>query len=958
MRINYSSRTFAAWGCGAVATLLASGAAAQTFTRINTGPLATAAALESHSSAWADLENDGDLDVFVANTLGNNALYRNDGNGSFTAISSSPATSDGGATTGGAWGDYDNDGLLDVFFVNRWQDHFLYRGTGGFGFSKVTGSPATAGGSEAYHASWVDYDNDGFLDLYVVNVSNVNYLYRNNGNGTFTKNTSSILANTSGAWIGSFWADYNGDGLQDVLLLKAGGNLLYRNTGNGGFSQVLSGPVVTDSGLSSAAAWGDYDNDADLDLFISNRQGVNFLYRNDGGSFTRITQGTIASDSGDSNGAMWGDYDNDGWLDLHVTRGDLPPNQTNLLYRNNGNGTFTRVTTGPHVTDSEQSLSGVWVDYDNDGSLDLFVTNAGTNSLYRNSGAAGNWLKLKLVGQLSNRSAIGAKIFATATINGVQQTLLRQVSGEAGFHGQNLELHFGLGAAPTVTAVRVEWPSGTFQTISNVGANQRLTITETVSTSPTLVIPAGLANVDGNFYSGTLHENQLRLQAVYSTANFPSGSRTITELRFRRDFNEPPFSSATAAATVRLSTTSRNPGGLSTTFSENPGPDEVTVFNGNWTYSSPTVVPQGTVRPFEIALPLTTPFTYNPANGNLLFDIRITSNSNLNWTDGSSGGQVSRVASLNANAITGDAETTGDVLQLVYQASPILAFFPPTGMFTNSVQVSIQSGYPNSFIRYTTDGNDPTVSSTTYTGPFTVTETTTVKARLFVNGFPASEIAAATYTRYVPPDIQFVPPGQLFTNQLNVTLVNNVGGGTTIRYTLNGSAPTSASTAYVPGIPINLTAAATIRAQVYFGNFFVSEVFTEDYARVYAFANDGVPFAWREQYFGPDFLTDPCAAADADCDDDGYVVAEEYQYATDPTDGNSAPEILLSVRAVPRLTFNTIAGRSYRIQRTTTLNPPNWQTIVESVLATGPELHYVDEEAPDNSYYQVELIRN
>jgi hypothetical protein len=286
-----------------------------------------------------------------------------------------------------------------------------------------------------------------------------------------------------------------------------------------------------------------------------------------------------------------------------------------------------------------------------------------------------------------------------------------------------------------------------------------------------------------------------------------------------------------------------------------------------------------------------------------------------------------------------------------------VTFQPAAGTFTNSVQVSIHSGVPNSVIRYTTDGNDPTNASTAYTGPFTLTETTTVKARLFVNGFPASEIAEATYTRYVPPDIQFVPAGQLFTNQLNVTLVNNVGSGT-IRYTLDSSAPTSTSTAYVPGIPIGLTAAATIRAQVYLGNFFVSDVFTEDYARVYAFANDGVPFAWREQYFGPNFLTNPCAAADADCDDDGYAVLEEYQYTTDPTNGASAPEIVLTVRAVPRLTFTTIPGRSYRVQRTETLNPPDWQTIVESVLATGPELHYVDEEAPATSYYQVELIRD
>ncbi len=504
-------------------------------------------------------------------------------------------------------------------------------------------------------------------------------------------------------------------------------------------------------------------------------------------------------------------------------------------------------------------------------------------------------------------------------------------------------------------------PNGTTASVVDTGGE--IIQFEYTIIGPTLthVVPIGLESTEGNYYSGTMREPLLRQQTLYAAANFPSSTLHITELRFRRDISEPPFVNASATATVKLSTTSRGTGNMSSTFANNSGPDETTVFNGVWNYSTPTVVGAGIVRPFEIVLPLATPFTYNPASGNLLFDIRITGGTGGSWTDGASGGpsQVARVLSLNPNATTGNVgELTGDVIQFVYQAQPVttITITPPAGTFTNSVQVSIQSGYPNSYVRYTTDGNDPTQTSTTYTGPFTLTQTRTVKARLFVNGFPASEIAEATYTRYVPPDIQFIPAGRLFTNQLGVTLVNNVGGGTTIRYTLNGSAPTSTSTAYAG--PINLTAAATIRAQVYLGNFFVSDVFTESYARVYAFANDGVPFAWREQYFGPGFLTNPCAAADADCDDDGYVVAEEYQYSTDPTDGDSAPEIILTVRAVPRLTFTTIPGRSYRIQRTTTLNPPAWQTIVESVTAIGPQMHYVDEEAPNTSYYQVELIRD
>jgi hypothetical protein len=264
---------------------------------------------------------------------------------------------------------------------------------------------------------------------------------------------------------------------------------------------------------------------------------------------------------------------------------------------------------------------------------------------------------------------------------------------------------------------------------------------------PTLthVIPAGLENADGNYYSGTLREAQLRLQAVYGAANFPAGNLTITELRFRRDIGEPPFLNASANVTVKLSTTSRGSGNLSAAFAENSGADETTVFSGVWNYSSPTTVAPGTVRPFEIVLPLSAPFTYNPSAGNLLFDIRVAGGTGGGWTDGASGSgsQVARVVALNPDAATGNTgELTGDVIQLVYQTTATLEILPNGGTFTNSVQVSLSSGVPNSVIRYTTNGAEPTGASTAYTGPFTLTETATVKARLFVNVPPLGRISS------------------------------------------------------------------------------------------------------------------------------------------------------------------------------------------------------------------------
>ncbi|MBI1176447.1 hypothetical protein GC207_03305 [bacterium] len=928
------------------------------FTKVTTGPLVSDSGAKL-TTVWADIDRDGKVDGFVPNVGGSSFLYHNLGNASFESLTSSPVAQTIANSTAAAWGDYDNDGNIDLFVANRWQDHFLYRGLGGTNFEVVTNSAVLAGGPETYSCSWVDYDNDGYLDLFVVNLFSASYLYHNNGDGTFTKNTTAAIANGSTSWGGSAWGDFNNDGRIDVYMVgfNATSDSLYRNDGNGTFTSAASGAMLTDAGGGTSASWADYDNDGDLDLFVANRDGVNFLYRNDGqAGFTKITTGEIATDVADSNAGIWGDYDNDGWLDLYVANGDTPANQANFLYHNNHDGTFTKTITGAPVTDTDFSASPVWVDYDNDGHLDLFIANAtGGNTLYHNDGNTNHWLKIDLVGSLSNRSAIGAKIKVTAQIGGTTLTQMRQVSGDGGFVSQNLTSHFGLGDATSVSTVRVEWPSGRTTVLTDVTADQRLTINEG-DAAFTHVLPDGLQGNDGNYYAGTLYSPGMRSQVVYGASNFPQGPLTITEIRFRRDINEPPVSNASASVTLKLSTTSRSPGGLSTTFADNTGSDEVTVFDGTWTYSSPSTVANGVVRPFDIVLPLTTPFTYDPSAGNLLFDIRTTSNTGSVWTDGVNSSQLSRVqASFDPNAATGNAEQTGDVIQLTYSLGgvPGLSIYPNGGTFTNSVQVTISNSGGTGTVYYTTDGSDPTDASTTYSGAFTLTDTTTVKARLYVNGYPASDISSATFTLYTPPDIQFNPPGQLFTNQISVALINNVGAGV-IRYTTDGSAPTTSSAAYSSAFA--LTAGATVQAQVFVNSFPVSAVFSETYSRVYVFESDGIPFSWLEQYFGAGYLTNPDAAANADSDHDGYTNLEEYQNGTVPTDAGSAPEIVLTVKSVPRLTFTTIAGRSYRIDRTTTLNPPDWQTIVDSVTADGTELHYVDENAPDNSYYRIELI--
>jgi len=196
------------------------------------------------------------------------------------------------------------------------------------------------------------------------------------------------------------------------------------------------------------------------------------------GTFTRIIAGTIVTDGGSSVGCTWGDYDNDGYLDLFVSNA---ANERNFLYRNNGDGTFGRILSGNIVTDGGDSIGCVWGDYDNDGFLDLFVANrAGQNNfLYHNDGNSNHWVRVKCVGTVSNRAAIGTKVRIKATVAGAERWQMRQISGGDGENNSDsLMAQFGVGDAFGIETVRVEWPSGAVQEFTNIVANQSLTVIE------------------------------------------------------------------------------------------------------------------------------------------------------------------------------------------------------------------------------------------------------------------------------------------------------------------------------------------------------------------------------------------------------------------------------------------------------------------------------------------------
>ena len=405
------------------------------FTRISVGRVATDGG-DSTGVAWADYDQDGYLDLFVSNFgTPRNFLYRNNRDETFTRVDNGPITTDIMNAEGCVWADFDNDGDLDLFVsVGLGANDVLYRNDGGGVFTRLTNIPPVQSGGNSRGCAWADFDNDGWVDLFVANEkSQNNFLFHNNGGNGFTRILTGAIATDRGNSFGCCWADYDNDGYQDLFVANNGvRNFLYHNEGNGTFLKIATGAIITNIANSAGCAWGDSDNDGYLDLFVANLGQKNFLYHNNSdGSFTLIRDAGIGQEASYSWSGAWADFDNDGHLDLFVANGQ--PNGTGVkdfLYRNRGDGTFEKITLGSLVNDTSAGDGCAWGDYNNDGFLDLFVTNLNgqNNFLYRNSGNSNHWLTIQCEGRISNSSAIGTRLELTAEIAGVLVRQIREIS--------------------------------------------------------------------------------------------------------------------------------------------------------------------------------------------------------------------------------------------------------------------------------------------------------------------------------------------------------------------------------------------------------------------------------------------------------------------------------------------------------------------------------------------------
>lgn len=506
------------WAVLFMLLLLTVAAGAQNFTQVTEGNIVSTR-MNSVSASWVDADNDGDLDLFVSNASisTGNYLYRNllkeTGNANFNRWIAGDLATPGPGSFGHSWADYDNDGDLDCYVAGRAASR-LYRNESDGNFTQVTIGDIGTLDNRGFACAWGDYNNDSYVDLVIALPAGFNglpfksnHLFLNNGDGSFTKIDSGATPITSGQapYTVPSWSDYDLDGDLDLFIGSGpvngttGPDFLYRNllveNGTEPFERITSGIIAATLRDGQVFNWIDYDNDRDLDVYITNYWGgmpnglPNELYRNDDGNFTRITSGDLVTDESFSLASVWQDFDNDGDLDVYVA---TEVGQNNNYYSNNGDGTFTKVTNSV-VTNT--NLAATWGatagDYDNDGDMDIFAPTLGPeknsvfrkNLLFRNDLANGNsWINITCVGMLSNKAAIGAKVHARAIINGNSVWQMREISTQNSFNGHNsLRVHFGLGNAAKIEELVFQWPSGVVDVMTDVDVNQFITVTETAS---------------------------------------------------------------------------------------------------------------------------------------------------------------------------------------------------------------------------------------------------------------------------------------------------------------------------------------------------------------------------------------------------------------------------------------------------------------------------------------------
>jgi hypothetical protein len=496
-------------------------------------------------AAWLDYDGDGNLDLYLVNGSTydrgpgegeSNRLYRGDGKGHFTDVTTKAGVGDRGWGYGVAVGDLDNDGDPDIYVANM-HANVLYRNRGDGTFEDVTPKAGVNSPRWSSSAAFFDIEGDGDLDLYVGNymasephevprrdtpealeshctyngipvfcgplhqVPRQDVLYRNNGDWTFTDITreAGVWLETPRYALGVVTADFDNDGDQDIYVANDSvQNSLWQNQGNGTFVDVGVGALVALNADGKPQAgmgtnFGDYTADGWLDIVVTNfAQDLNTVYRNLGGKFfidDSLLVGMGVTRLSLSWGTAFHDFDHDRDLDLFIANGHVYPqvddydlgtsfHQNNHLFVNDGTRfTESGAKSGPAFGLKRAFRGAAFGDYDNDGDVDILVTTLddGVQLMRNDTRSPGHYLQVRLEGKRSNRDAVGARV----TILAGGRPDIRELKGGGSYlSAADPRLHFGLGDLTTVDVLQVRWPSGQKDVLNNVTADQMVTVVE------------------------------------------------------------------------------------------------------------------------------------------------------------------------------------------------------------------------------------------------------------------------------------------------------------------------------------------------------------------------------------------------------------------------------------------------------------------------------------------------
>ena len=459
-----------------------------------------------------DYNNDGYLDIVIAAAHGGSSLYRNNGDGTFTDVSIGSGLDRSINTFAIAAGDYNNDGFIDLYMTRLGfygGEGDLLRNNGDGTFTNVTKEAGLSVWGPGFSPAWVDYDGDGLLDLFIANNlgglfdrKTPNRLFHNNGDGTFTEVSEQAGLKTIWPTIGCAWGDYDNDGRPDLFLSNAmGHSQLFHNNGDGTFTDVSEQAGVSSSCFGTCTLWWDYDNDGWMDIaqFVwsdhedvihtmrfgqgpSDATPMRVYHNNRDGTFTQVNHELGLNGSWGTMSANIADVNNDGYLDVVLGNGSPKMDRLDPMVLMEFDGyTFRNTTFAAGLAYRGKSHGVNMADLFGDGRMSILVASGGqypgdllTTSIYYPNRLAGNYVNIRLVGVMSNRSAIGAKVSVQA--GGRWQ--YREVSGGTNFGCLPLEQHFGFGTLTEIDAIEIRWPSGLRQRFEGLAINSTYEFTE------------------------------------------------------------------------------------------------------------------------------------------------------------------------------------------------------------------------------------------------------------------------------------------------------------------------------------------------------------------------------------------------------------------------------------------------------------------------------------------------